>query len=142
MTAFIYELLNKLGYTHNIHPAVVHFPIGVAMVSAIALFIYHRYDKPAYATTAYHCQLFGLVSMPLVMFIGYMDWQQFYGGSYNSHIFLKILLAFGLTAVFAHSALVGRKGGHLSRKFTVSTSVALGIAICIGYLGGELLYGG
>lgn len=141
MTAFIYDWLNKLGYTHNLHPAVVHFPIGVAMVSAIALFIAHKFNKPAFAMTAYHCQIFGLVSMPLVMFIGYMDWQQFYGGSHNTHIALKILLAFFLTAAFMCSAIVGRKGQHVERKFTVTTSVALIIALSIGYLGGELLYG-
>jgi uncharacterized membrane protein len=142
MTAFIYEWLNKLGYSHNLHPAVVHFPIGVAMVSAIALFIAHKFNKPAFATTAYHCQQFGLVAMPIVMFIGYMDWQQFYGGSHNPHIALKILLAFFLTAAFSASAIVGRKGQQMGRKFKWTTSGALIIALSIGYLGGELLYGG
>ena len=142
MTAFIYDLLNKIGYTHPLHPAIVHFPIGVAMVAVIALLIAHKSSNGAYATTAYHCQVFGLVSVPLTMFVGYMDWQQFYNGAPNGHIHIKILLGFALMAAFAYSALVGRKGNLMSRKFTLSTVAGLLLAIGIGFVGGELQYGG
>ena len=83
MTAFIYSILEKLGYTHPLHPAVVHFPIGMAMAALLFVIFASRFNKIELAPAAYWCHIFGLVAAIPAVLLGYMDWQHFFGGEAN-----------------------------------------------------------
>ena len=142
MTEFIYLMLAKIGYTHPLHPAVVHMPIGAAIFALLALLYSRKSQNERVADTAYHLQVFGLIFTPITMFVGYMDWQQFYGGGSDFHIYSKIVLGFFLMAGFAVNVLAGREGVLENKKFFSGTVAVFLIAIVIGFLGGELQYGG
>ena len=142
MTEFIYLMLEKVGYTHPLHPAVVHMPIAAAIFALLAL-LYSRSSKnERIADTVYHLQVFGLIFTPITMFVGYMDWQQFYGGASDFHITAKIILGFVLIVCFAANVLLGREGVLENKKFLGGTVACFLVAIAIGFLGGELQYGG
>lgn len=142
MTEFIYLMLEKIGYTHPLHPAVVHMPIGAAIFALLALLYSRSSQNERVADTAYHLQVFGLIFTPITMFVGYMDWQQFYSGAGDGHIYAKIGLGFVLIICFAANVLLGREGVLENKKFLGGTVACFLVAIAIGFLGGELQYGG
>lgn len=141
MTAFIYAILNKIGYTHPLHPALVHFPIGMAMGASAFMLLVIFLKKSELAPAAYYSHVFGLVTLVPTMLVGYMDWQHFYNGDPIPLIIAKIVLGFILMALFVAAILLGRKGVNDHRKYLIISICCFIVTILIGFCGGELQYG-
>ena len=142
MTAFIYATLAKLGYTHPLHPALVHFPIGLAMGALLFRLSIQWLNKPELAPAAYFAHIFGFVFLVPTMFVGYMDWQHFYNGEPNPLIIAKIILGLILAGLFGYAIVLGRRAEIDSRKFLVVSLLCVVTTLAIGFCGGELQYGG
>jgi len=98
---FIYQMLAKIGYTHPIHPAITHVPVGL-IIGGFVFDITARFLKrPVLAQTARHCMILALISVIPTMFLGYLDWQYFYGGAWLFPFKMKLLLAV-LLLIFRH----------------------------------------
>ena len=141
MTTFIYSILNKIGYSHPLHPAVVHFPIGMAMGASAFMLLVIFLKKTELAQAAYYSHIFGLVTLIPTMLLGYMDWQHFYNGDPTPLIIAKIVLGFILMLLFIYGILLGRKGVNDYRKYLIVSLSCFIITILIGFCGGELQYG-
>ena len=141
MTDFIYSLLVKIGFTHPLHPAIVHFPIGMAM-GALAFTVMVLWLKKAeLVPAAFYSHILGMITLLPTMLIGYMDWQHFYNGVPNPLIIAKIVLGFVLMALFSYALFIGRRGRVNNRKFFVVSLLCFIVTILIGFCGGELQYG-
>jgi uncharacterized membrane protein len=141
MTEFIYSILVKIGYTHPLHPALVHFPIGMAMGALAFMIVLSWLKKTELAPAAYYSHIFGLITLLPTMIVGYMDWQHFYNGDPNPLIIAKIVLGFVLMALFSYAILLGRQGEINTRKFLVISMLCFVVTCLIGFFGGELQYG-
>ena len=141
MTVFIYSILEKIGYTHPLHPALVHFPIGMAMGASAFMLLVIFLKKAELAPAAYYSHIFGLVTLMPTMLVGYMDWQYFYNGAPIPLIIAKIVLGFALMALFVYGILLGRKGVNDYRKYLFISLCCFVVTILIGFFGGELQYG-
>jgi len=77
-----YDFLQSLGYPHPIHPTEVHMPIGLVVGGAFLFswlaFYFHR---PNLARAARYCAIVAFIWTFPTMFLGFMDWQHFYGGA-------------------------------------------------------------
>ena len=82
MFEFIYQVLAKIGYTHPIHPAITHVPVGLIIGGFIFIFVGRFLKQPVLAETARHCMILALIFVPAAMFLGYLDWQHFYAGAW------------------------------------------------------------
>ncbi len=141
MTQFIYSILVNIGYTHPLHPALVHFPIGMAMGALAFMVMYSWFNKTELAPAAYYSHIFGLLTLLPTMLVGYMDWQHFYNGSPNPLIIIKIILGFILAALFGYGILLGSQGKVSTRRFFIVSFLCFVVTILIGFCGGELQYG-
>lgn len=141
MTAFIYSILAKIGYTHPLHPALVHFPIGMAMGASAFMLLVIFLKKSDLAQAAYYSHIFGLVTLLPTLLVGYMDWQHFYNGDPVPIIIIKIILGFILMALFIYGILLGHKGVSDERKYLIISLSCFAVTIMIGFFGGELQYG-
>jgi len=141
MTEVIFGFLNSIGFTHPVHPAFTHIPMGLvigAVVFRLASFV-PRIQM--LAKTGYHCAILGLLGVFPTIFTGYLDWQHRFGGAWEFLIVLKMVLAAVLTVLLL---LIAIKDDPDNRRFDRITGwyvLMVLVAIGLGFSGGELQYG-
>jgi len=139
MIESLYGLLNQLGFTHPLHPAITHLPMGMAMGSFLFSVGSLRYAE--LARTAHHCAILGLIFIPPTMLLGVLDWQHFYDGYWTVHIIVKFVLAVTLAVLFAAGIKVGGGEPRNPRLRLLLYALCLLTAIGLGFTGGEIQYG-
>ena len=75
MTESIFEFLNNIGFTHPVHPALTHIPMGMVMGAVIFRLVSFIPKLRFLAKTGYHCVVLGLIGVFPTAFAGYLDWQ-------------------------------------------------------------------
>jgi len=138
MTQIIFEFLNKIGFTHPLHPAVTHIPMGMVM-GAVTFRVASLLPNLRFlARTGYHCVVLGLFGMLPTAFTGYLDWQHSFEGQWEFLIVLKIILAIALTVVMMAIAIIDDPEYPGFDKWTFFYIIGLFLAIGLGFSGGEL----
>ena len=141
MIDFIYQTLSRFGYTHPLHPALTHVPIGLvigAFIFALAGLIFHR---SALAQTARHCIILAAIALLPTALLGIMDWQHFYGAAMLFPIKMKAALAGTLLVFLVLAVVFGFLGKTFSKFVFALYLLCLLTAAGLGYFGGELVYG-
>jgi len=141
MIESFYNLLAMLGFTHPLHPIVVHIPMGMvigAVAFSLASFVW---TNKQFEQTAYHCVLLALIAVVPVYIAGLLDWQQIFSGDWSKWIVIKMILGVVLTVVLAF-AVQQKLHGASKKKMLGIYLLLLGICGGLGYSGGELLFGG
>ena len=138
MTEIIFEFLNKIGFTHPLHPALTHIPMGMVMGAVIFRLVSFLPKLRFLAKTGYHCVILGLLGIFPTVFAGYFDWQHTFGGTWDFLIILKITLAVVLTILLAAIAYMDDPETPKFDKTTLFYLVAVLLAIGLGFSGGEL----
>lgn len=141
MTEFIFEFLGKIGFTHPVHPALTHIPMGMVMGGITFRFASFLPSLKFLAKTGHHCVVLGLLGIAPTVFTGYLDWQNTFGGEWEFLIILKMILAVLLTIVLA---LIIIKDEPEQPRLDIKTLyyvLSMIIAIGLGFSGGELQYG-
>ena len=141
MFEFIYQALAKIGYTHPIHPAITHVPLGLTIGGFVFDIAARFLKRPVLTQTARHCMVLALISTLPTMFLGYLDWQHFYGGAWLFPIKMKLLLA-GMLLIFLSTVVILDLKLERNSKFIILIyTFCLVMVIGLGYFGGELVYG-
>ena len=140
MFEFIYQGLAKIGYTHPIHPAITHVPVGLVIGGFIFIIVGRFLRQPVLAKTARHCMILALIFVPVAMFLGYLDWQHFYAGAWLFPIKMKLLSAVLLLIFLSMVLIIGRKS-ESTTKLILMHAICLSTVVGLGYFGGELVYG-
>lgn len=139
MFTFVYETLNQIGFTHPLHPAITHLPMGLVMGAFIFTVLSIR--VPILAKTAHHCVILALVFLIPTMFVGIMDWQYFYQGEWSGLILTKFILA-GILGVFLFiTMMMGRRENTPKTLLWAAYGLCLLTAIGLGFTGGQIQYG-
>lgn len=141
MTELIFEFLAKVGFTHPVHPAMTHIPMGMVMGAVTFRLASFLPKLKMLAKTGYHCIILGLLGVFPTVFTGYLDWQHTFGGTWEFLIILKMVLAGILLIILSAIAVMDDPEQPRMDKNTLLYLVTVLIAIGLGFSGGELQYG-
>lgn len=138
----VYQLLDRIGYPHPIHPTEVHMPIGLivgALVFRVAATLLRR---PALAKTAHYCTILAFLFLFPTILFGFMDWQHFYAGAWIPPIRIKLVLAAVLIVWVSVGIFIAHKRGLGSGFIMLNYGVSFILVVVLGYFGGDLVYSG
>jgi uncharacterized membrane protein len=141
MFGFVYRFLDKIGYSHPIHPTVVHTAIGLVvgtLIFALVAVLLHR-DRLRF--TPRQCLALAFIWIFPTMLLGLMDWQHFYGGELLFPIKVKLVTAPLLAILMVGAILLGRKYGAQSKATISVYFLCFCTVVVLGYFGGQLVYG-
>jgi len=139
---FLYFYLQKIGFSHPIHPALIHIQIGLVIGAFIFMLIALVFKRENYPTTARRCAVLSLTFLFPASFLGVTDWWYFYAGAWSVAIKIKFALT-GVLVILLSAAIVmetKKIGGLLSR--TVIYFLCVAAVTGLGYFGAELIYPG
>ncbi len=138
----IYHFLEKLGFTHPLHPLLTHLPIALvvaALTFQLIAFLTRSYDK--YAQTARHCSILAFLAVFPTIILGLTDWTYFYGGQWMFEIKMKMILAGVLTLLLFLLVIVHIKRSTRSGTVLVLYLLSFFTVTGLGYFGGEIVFG-
>jgi predicted heme/steroid binding protein/uncharacterized membrane protein len=128
-------------YGMHSHPASVHFPIALCVVASVLHFISLVADCPTCETVAYWNLVLGLLSSPLPIYSGFVDWIYQFGGRPTRLFLAKIVLsvvfivAGGLILVLHH--LGGDDLGIVYHLLYLSFAPQV---LALGMIGGRITF--
>jgi uncharacterized membrane protein len=137
-----YQFMNGLGYSHPIHPALVHMPIGLVVGAFVFGWLAVLFNRERLARSASHCALLAFLFWFPVVLLGLMDWQHFLGGAWMTLIELKMGLAGILFILLVIVLLFTLKKGVNSKGALAGYTLCFFTVVFLGYFGGQLVYGG
>lgn len=141
MSHWFYDFLVMLGYSHPVHPVLVHVPAGMSIGAFGFSLLAMLTKRPAFCVSAYHAAAFALVFTLLAIPVGIFDWQRFYGGAWFFEIQMKAGLAAVYLLLIASAVLVGRR----CQESPMLPVLYLGAVLTVGglgFFGGQLVYHG
>ncbi len=153
-TRGIYRFFIRQILKHHAHPVSVHIPNGVLPVSVFFIVLSAFFMKPSTVTqmsvleqAAFYNMIFAAFSLPFVIFSGYAEWKNRYGG-HLTRLFLIKMIAAGIVVLCAVSVLIwwmldpNVTGPHSPNRWTfvMLNLIMLGAAALAGMLGGKLVF--
>lgn len=136
----VYAILESVGFTHPLHPAMTHIPMGMVMGAVVFRIVSLIPKFKHLAKSGYYCVILGLLGIAPTVVTGIMDWQYRFNGIWDFLIIAKMILAVALTIVlFIIAAKDDADNPGINNK-TFLYLFALIIAIGLGFCGGELGY--
>lgn len=132
---------------HHAHPVSVHIPNGVLPISFIFIILALLSGSKTLEIAALSNMVFVVISMPFVLFSGYVEWKKRYKGIMTERFRIKIICA----GVVAGCALVVvcwwmanpdiLSAGSAGRwVFVLLNLVMLAAAVVAGLIGGKLVF--
>jgi predicted heme/steroid binding protein/uncharacterized membrane protein len=148
MPAVMSSLISKFPFLErHPHPMTVHFPI-VFFLSAVLFNILYLLDgADSFKSTALHCLIAGLLSMPVAMMTGLFTWWLNYLARPMKAVMLKIILS-AILFIAATGALLLRifQPGILEMQgiarilYLILVLSFVPLVSCIGWLGATLTF--
>ena len=142
MIDFTFKMLESIGFTHPLHPAMTHIPMGMVMggfLFALVAFLFKKQDLWA---TAHYCFILAAIGILPTVLLGVMDWQYRFEGEWSMLIIFKVVMACVLTALLLVAIKFGRPAEKQSGLVKLAIYAAcLAAATSLGFMGGELQYG-
>ncbi len=144
-----YDLKTLLFPKHGQHPVLVHFPIGLFVISVLFdLLALWKRDK-TFASAAYLNLMVAAVTSLITLITGLIAWQFAYGGIsvaalQSNSILLQHLILSVVTTILIWALLRMRSGRRLegsqivTRYYMALALITLGIISLTGHLGGYL----
>lgn len=133
-----------LAIEYHAHPIAVHIPNGVLPVAVGMVLLAVLFDWPMIGQAGVYNMGFVLLSMPVVLFTGYLHWQYKFGGNMTDLFKWKIIcgaivsvLAFILFFWGLFSPESARNPGAFYLLLHIIMLIVAGVA---GWLGGKLVF--
>lgn len=128
------------------HPITVHIPNGVLPVAFLFFLMGILFGSDTLLQVSHYNLVFVLISMPLVLFSGYNDWQIRLGGAMTKVIKTKMICGAIVTALSLILVLWRWINPHVVEQWSSGRfiflglfAVALGAAALAGFYGGKLI---
>jgi hypothetical protein len=137
----IYDLMVK----HHVHPISVHIPNGVLPASVVFIVLAALFNFGGLSQAAFYNLIFVVLTLPLVLFSGYIEWQKKYMGQLTRLFKIKIICA----AVVSLTAVILVVWLFIDPQATTSSSnllfllinlVMLTAAAIAGFIGGKFVF--
>jgi len=140
MVDFLYGTLEAVGFTHPLHPALVHIPMGMVIGCFFFTLVTLVWKKEVYIKTSLHCSVIAAIFILPSIIAGFLDWLYFFNGTWSALIIIKMILATILTGLLLYSIRMNMQGAPVKNLFIVY-ALCLACAGGLGFSGGELVYG-
>lgn len=134
-----YLFLQSIGYTHPVHPALVHIPMGMVIGMTFFSLVGCIWKSRGLDRTSHHCAVLALIFILPTMLAGYMDWQYFRGGEWVTLIIIKMVLAVLLAGLLTGVVIAKHRGVRQGRVVLLYL-LCFACAVGLGYCGGDLVY--
>ncbi len=132
---------------HHAHPISVHIPNGLVPVTFIFMVLSVLLESRALGTAAYCNLIFVVLSMPVVLYTGYVEWQKRYQGLRSRLFKIKIVSAvivFGVSVLLVLWWTVNPDILQVPSSgrtvFMLANLLSLGAAGGAGHIGGKLVF--
>jgi mono/diheme cytochrome c family protein len=142
MVDWIYQFLANIGYTHPIHPALVHVPIGNVIAALIFGVIGLALRKQGLGRAAYYALVLAFFSLIPGIFFAVTDWLRYFGGVWLFWIKMKVALAAILTVLLFIAIVTGRRDAGATSRTVILTFLCFLTIVGLGYYGANLVYSG
>jgi uncharacterized membrane protein len=86
----LFDKLTRLILANHLHSISVHSPNGIIPAAVIFFVLAVLVQSSSFESAAYYNIIFVLLSIPLVLFTGYINWQKKYKGAKTSVFKTKI----------------------------------------------------
>jgi len=136
----LYATLEAVGFTHPLHPIMVHIPMGMVIGAVLFALSGMIFKKDSLDKTAYHCAALALIFIVPTLITGFLDWQAKLGGEWETLIIVKMVLGLVLTGLLTTVVILKSKGAT-PKKLLIFYLLCLACAGGLGFSGGELVYG-
>jgi uncharacterized membrane protein len=137
-----YDLLDKIGYLHPIHPAMTHIPIGLVVGSLFIGSAGLVFKRASMLRAAYYTLVLALIFMVPTVVFGLMDWQRYFGGAWLFPIKMKLGLSGVLAVLLAVGVGLGSRDPTRAGRLVPIYFVCFLTVGALGYFGGQLAYMG
>jgi uncharacterized membrane protein len=143
MIDLFYQLLEKIGYTHPVHPAFTHIPMGLIIGAFIFVLVALVFRRNMLPSVSYRrIILLALIfAFPTALF-GYMDWQHFYDGDWLFSIKMKLLLTGVLIVLLFIGVILGRRKEAETKSSLAIYTLCFLVVVGLGYFGGQVAFEG
>ena len=133
-----------IAIEYHAHPIAVHIPNGVVPITVAMVLLAAFFDWPAIGEAGVYNMGFIFLSMPVVLFTGYLHWQYKFGGNMTDLFKWKIICG-GIVFVLSFILFVwGLFSPDSARDpgfyYLLLHIVMLGVAGVAGWLGGKLVF--
>ncbi|MGD9330487.1 MAG: hypothetical protein PVJ53_04190 [Desulfobacterales bacterium] len=134
----------NLAIEYHAHPIAVHIPNGVLPITVVMVLLAAIFDWPAIGQAGVFNMAFTALSMPVVLFSGYLHWQYKFGGHLTNLFRWKIICGGMVAALSGVLFLWGWMAPATARDpglfYLVLHLVDLAFAGIAGWLGGKLVF--
>lgn len=141
MVESIYSLMESLGWTHPLHPAMVHAPMGLVIGMLVFGLLALKWTDKHFALSAYYCSVLAFLTVFPTIITGLLDWQYRYYGEWHHLIVAKMIISAILTVLLLVAIILKNKGAS-PQKMAIVYLLCMACAGGLGFSGGELVYGG
>jgi len=143
----LYRFKIEMMLKHHAHPVSVHIPNGVLPISFILMILSVLTGTASLATAAHVNLVFVVLTLPFVLFSGYIEWQNRYKGLRSSRFITKIICAaiVTLTAIVLVLWWIVNPDILLAASVARSAYLFIGLimlvaAVIAGLIGGKLVF--
>jgi len=145
--ARIYKMITELMSRHHAHPISVHVPNGVVPLSVVFIILAILTGNEHFEVAAQYNIAFVLLTMPMVLFSGYADWQNRYKGAMTNLFLTKIVCGGIVTLCSAIMAIwwlvdpyILEDSSSHGGLFVAVSLLMLAAAGIAGFMGGKLVF--
>ncbi len=143
----LFQRIVGLMLKHHVHPVSVHIPNGVLPVSVIFIILAVFIESSALQTAALYNMVFVVLTIPFVLFSGYIEWRNRYEGALT-HRFIAKIIAAGIVAITSVVAVVWwimvpdvLQAAYPARWVFIALILIMLIAATVaGFIGGKLVF--
>lgn len=133
-----------LAIEYHAHPIAVHIPNGVLPITVAMVFLAAVFGWPAIGHAALYNMGFILLSMPVVLFTGYLHWQFKFGGNMTDLFKWKIICGAVVLVLsfilFVWGLISPESARHPGTFYLLLHFIMLIVAGIAGWLGGKLVF--
>jgi rubredoxin/uncharacterized membrane protein len=138
-------LVTRLVLKFHLHPITVHSPQGILPMAVLFLFLAIAFGLSGFETAAFFSLVFTLLTMPVVIVTGYLEWQNRYQGIKSKIFIAKISASIVVTTTLLVLVIwrLIEPGVSVSdnRWIYLGVGVVMVLAAGIaGHIGGKLIF--
>jgi len=143
----LYDIICDHIISHHLHPISVHIPNGVIPVAVAFVLMAAFLGSGSVGVAAFYNTVFVTLSMPVVLFTGYVEWKKRYGGTYTNFFITKMAcggvvfaMSFILSLWGIFDQSISQGNADISWLYIIFYMIMLAAAGVAGHLGGKLVF--
>tara|TARA_Y100000589_G_C26852607_1_gene506590 strand:- start:64 stop:486 length:423 start_codon:yes stop_codon:yes gene_type:complete len=140
MVEGIYSLMESVGFTHPLHPAMTHAPMGMVIGMLLFGLLGLKWTDKHFSLAAYYCSVVAFITVFPTAILGMLDWLHLLNGEWYPLIIVKMVLTVILATLLLISIILRNKGAS-PPKLVILYILCMACAGGLGYSGGDLVYG-